>query len=110
MERLKEIKEVVENNKRFNRGEMILIKINDVEFLINQIESSKKLSDTEFNLTTGQMIDALREGDIAKNDIFGTYVTRKSYGFIWVNKDGSRMENQYFVISDMTIDAKWKII
>ena len=60
-------------------------------------------------LTTGQMIDSLQENQIAMNDTFGTYVTGKSYGFIWCKKDGSRLENQYSIISDMTIDSKWKI-
>ncbi len=56
------------------------------------------------------MIDTLQIGQIARNNIYGTYVTRKSYGFIWVKRDGSCLENQYFVISDLTIDSKWAIL
>ncbi|ARK28751.1 hypothetical protein [Halalkalibacter krulwichiae] len=63
-----------------------------------------------YNLTIGQMIDTLQIGQIARNNIYGTYVTRKSYGFIWVKRDGSCLENQYFVISDLTIDSKWAIL
>lgn len=41
VERLKEIKEVIKNIKGYSRGEMMLIKIEDAEWLVEQAEKVK---------------------------------------------------------------------
>lgn len=63
-----------------------------------------------FELTTGEMIDQLQYNEIALNDIFGTYVIRKSYGYMWCDWQGNIHRDKYFVISDMVKDTKWKIL
>lgn len=73
-------------------------------------ESIKGGNGLKNELTTGEMIDTLSYDEIAKNDLFGTYIIRKSYGFFWCEKDGTIRKGNYFVISDLTLDAKWTII
>lgn len=60
-------------------------------------------------LKTGEMIDLLKDGQLAKNNQ-GNFILRKSYGFIWCEEDGSYLENKYLPINDITLDMKWKLI
>jgi len=59
--------------------------------------------------TIGQVIDSLKYGQVAESEM-GTYLTRKAYGFIWCEKDGTYHENNYLRISDITLDLRWNIL
>jgi hypothetical protein len=59
--------------------------------------------------TTGYIIDNLEIGQIAESNLYA-YITRKSYGFIWCEKDGTFYENKYFYPNDITLDFKWRVL
>jgi|SRR5690606_8640216 len=58
-------------------------------------------------LTTGQMIDVIRIGEIGRTMDDENDIKRTEDGLFWINEDGELEEE--FSITDLVFDYKWEI-